>query len=539
MNTNSTISSSNLSKSFSWLPPFYEKAIDLGVFLREKYANSQLSDDTKKLKNGDIYILNSGANFTTTELLNLARKKRPVALIADTKEKKIIEDWCTENINSKEQSWKKIYFIKSMKTLSGFLASSFYLNPSNRIKISAVTGTNGKTTVANAAAIAFAECEGACASLGTLGLIIYKKVLNHVREKQVLEFGMTTPSAVFLQRYLNYIVGQGINRLILEASSIGLVEGRLLSCKIKHAILTNVGHDHLDFHGSCQELQSSKVLLFEAPDLEKAIFVKSNKTSFSTFKTIERITSKKLDSCLVSATENKIQSDLNLKINSICSSGTAVSFEHKSKLVDSFSIPTIGAHNIENAAIVAGLLALEAVESKKIVSALKKFKPPPGRMNLYNNKNCPLVCVDYAHTPEALEQTLSTLKSITNKKKGKLLCVFGCGGDRDKTKRPLMGAVASKYCDGGYITSDNPRSENINNINKQILVGINKDSRSKWALLENRSRAITEIILKADIDDVILIAGKGHENYQIIKTKKIFLDDSIEVKSALKIRQKS
>lgn len=537
MNTKSTTSNSNLSKSFSWHPPFYKRANDLGGFLRKKYTNSQLSDDTEKLKIGDIYILNSGENFTTTELLNLARKKSPVALIADIKDKKVIEDWCIKNIKSDEQSWRKTYFIRSMKKLSGFLASSFYLNPSKRIKVSAVTGTNGKTTVVNAAAKAFAECEGACASLGTLGLKIYKKVLNDVRENQVLEFGMTTPSAVSLQRCLNYIVNQGINRLILEASSIGLVQGRLLSCKIKHAILTNIGHDHLDFHGSYRELEASKILLFRAPYLEKAIFVKSNKTSFSALKTIEKRGSKKLDCCLVSADENKIQSDVSLKINSVCTSGTDVTFSYKSKLVENFSIPTIGTHNIENAAIVAGLLSIESVENKKIVSVLKKFKPPVGRMNFYKNKNCPLVCVDYAHTPEAFEQTLSTLKSIMYKKEGKLLCVFGCGGDRDKTKRPLMGEVAARYCDGGYITSDNPRSEKISSINKQILVGINEHSRSKWALFENRKKAILDAILKANVDDVILVAGKGHEHYQIIKKEKIFLDDSMEVKSAFKIRK--
>ncbi len=539
MNTTRTISNFNLSESFSWFPPFYERALDLGAMLRKKYGNVHLCDDTQKLKDGDIYILNSGENFSTIELLNLAREKRPIALIADTKEKKVIEDWCTKNIKSNEKGWKKIYFVRSMKTLSGFLASSFYLNPSNRISISAVTGTNGKTTVVNAAAKAFAETEGACASLGTLGLIIYEKALNNVKENQILEFGMTTPSAVSLQRYLNYIVNQGINRLILEASSIGLVQGRLLSCKIKHAVLTNIGHDHLDFHGSFNELQAAKVLLFTAPDLDKVIFVKSNKTSFTTLKTIEKKIAKKLNSFLVSAANNKIKSDVSLKIDSVCGNGTEVSFEYKSKLIDRFLIPTIGTHNIENAAVVAGLLSIEAVHIKKIVSALKKFKPPTGRMSFYKNKNCPLVCVDYAHTPDAFEKTLSTLKSLIYKKKGKLLCVFGCGGDRDTSKRPLMGKIAASYCDGGYITSDNPRSENISIINEQILGGINKNSRSKWAQFENRSIAITQAILKANIDDVVLIAGKGHENYQIIKTKRIFFDDVIEVQSAFKIRNKN
>ena len=138
-----------------------------------------------------------------------------------------------------------------------------------------------------------------------------------------------------------------------------------------------------------------------------------------------------------------------------------------------------------------------------------------------------------------LKKTLSTLKSLIYKKKGKLLCVFGCGGDRDTSKRPLMGKIAASYCDGGYITSDNPRSENINIINEQILRGINKNSRSKWAQFENRSSAIVQAILKANIDDVVLIAGKGHENYQIIKTKRIFFDDVIEVQSAFKIRNKN
>ncbi len=538
MNTKSTNSNFNLSQSFSWLPPLNENATDLGTLLRKKYTTAQMSDDTNKLKKGDIYILNAGCNYGPKALLALAKTKNPIAIVADTADKKIIEEWCYENEKNHTTSRHKTYFISSLRTLAGFLASSFYSNPSKKIKISAVTGTNGKTTVVNAAAKAFATCEGSCASIGTLGLIIYKKTFNGIEEKKVLEFGLTTPSAVFLQRCINHLFTQDINRLIIEASSIGLVQGRLLGCKIRHAILTNISHDHLDFHGSLEELEASKALLFQAPNLETMIFVKSNETSFSTYKNIK----KKIDNLnnifFVSATNENIESDINLKTNHISISETNISFIYKSKLIESFSIPTIGNHNMENAAAVAGLMVTEGKHLSEVITSLKSFATPEGRMNFLVDINSPLVCIDYAHTPDAFKQTLSTLKLLSNKKKGKLLCVFGCGGDKDKIKRSVMGEIAAEFCDWGCITSDNPRSENIKNINRQILLGIKKNLRSKWLLLESRRKGIRETILKANEDDVILIAGKGHENYQIINTRKIFFNDAIEVKSAFQERNK-
>ena len=537
MNINPITSNFGLSQSFTWLPHFHENAIDLGALLRKKYPLAHLSDDTKKLAKGDIYVLYSGKNYSTIDLLYLAKKRQPVAVIADNTEKKVIEEWCDQNNTNRERNWTQNYFIESLKNLSGFVASAFYLNPSKKIIISAVTGTNGKTTVVNAAAKAFANCDGACASLGTLGLIIYKKKAENIQEVQVQDFGLTTPSSIFLHRYINYIVTQGIKRLIIEASSIGLVQGRLLGCQITHAALTNIGHDHLDFHGSLKELEESKTLLFKVPNLKTALFVKKNQIGPEISKTIVGKIHKTITTLFVSVDDKKQKSDINLMVNSTSETGTDVSFEFRSKLVEKFRIPTIGKHNIENAAVVAGLLSAAGKSLREIAFALKNFKTPRGRMDFIEDVNCPLVCVDYAHTPDAFTEVLSTLKLLSIKRNGRLLCVFGCGGERDKSKRSLMGGIASKYCEGGCITSDNPRSENAKIIIEQILMGINSKVKSNWLVLENRRVGIREVILNARANDVILVAGKGHENYQIIKTKKIPFSDLIEVESIFQKRK--
>ncbi len=515
----------------------HEKATALGKKLRKNHGCAHITDHTSFLDQGDIFILCAGAKYNTSDLLHLANQKKPSVLIVDSSEKKNVKTWIKDNTKNSKKLENKTYFLGSLKRLSGFIASSFYEFPSEKIIISAITGTNGKTTVANAAAIAFANCKEICASLGTLGLITYKKNIETIEEIKINDFDLTTPSAVLLHRNLNELIKLGVERLFIEASSIGLIQGRLLGCKIRHTAMTNLGHDHLDYHGSFENLEFSKSLLFTAPDIESAVFTESNRFSKAVSERIIRKLNNKVKYFYVSAKNNRISSEINLKINSISDDVTNVTYQDSSSENNELSLTTIGKYNIENAAVVAGLMHAAGKKKEEIISGLKKFKTPLGRMDFLKEEGCPLVCIDYAHTPEALERILTTLRDLSKKRNGKLYCIFGCGGDRDKSKRKKMGKVATKYCTKGIITSDNPRTEPLGEIIADIYSGIDKKIKHNWRKITNRGEAINHIVSKAKKNDVVLVAGKGHENYQIFDSRKIYYSDYEETRSAFNVRK--
>ena len=494
-------------------------------------------DNTRMLRDGDIFLLSPGENFSTEELLLLAEKKFPSALVADNSEKKFLTHWFEKKYKHYSEPLMDVYYLESLKELSGFLTSAFYDYPSKKIKVCAITGTNGKTTVVNAAALAFAGFEEACASMGTLGLIVYRKDIDSIQKQKIFDFELTTPSAALLQWFLQKLSKDGVKRLFLEASSIGIVQGRMLGCEIRNAALTNITDDHIEYHGSKENLESAKTLLFTIPNLESAVFLNSDRQKKRIYEKISKKLSPHVNTVLVSVQSNKKNSDINLKINSASEDSTVVDYESDARNIMGVKVPAIGKHNIENAAIVAGLMFASGKSSEEIVFGLKEFETPPGRMDFLKSKNCPLVCIDYAHTPDALMHILKTLRPQSRARKGKLFCVFGCGGGRDKMKRSQMGRVVAEFCDGGFVTSDNPRFENVEKISEETIEGIETKHRDRWKIINDRSKAIHYSILNANKNDVILIAGKGNEKYQLIKSKKIPFSDYLEVQSAFEKRK--
>jgi UDP-N-acetylmuramoyl-L-alanyl-D-glutamate--2,6-diaminopimelate ligase len=386
------------------------------------------------------------------------------------------------------------------------IAKRFYSNPSESLTVTGITGTNGKTTIAYQLAQAHYLLGQESAYIGTIGQ-------GNVNQLQPLD--NTTPDALCLQRLLHQYKAQGIQQVCMEVSSHALSQHRVDAIEFRQAIYTNLTLDHLDYHHTMQAYGAAKALLFEAEHLQWAIINRDdayqNVMSSSVKPHVKKITYGMHQDCDVKAVEWNIDID-----------GTEIEV-HSPWGQHLLRIKALGAFNIYNSlAIFASLLA-SGYTPGQVIQVMAQLKAAPGRMEVVANS--PYVLVDYAHTPDALENVLTTLSQL---KKGRLWVVFGCGGDRDKTKRPIMGKVASLYADKVVITSDNPRSEAPETIVEEIANGIVNSAHV--IKLINREDAIAHALNEADKDDIILIAGKGHEAYQQIGTIKHAFSDQEVVK---------
>ena len=499
--------------SVDWNPEFKEDAIIFGQKLSHLFPNSSLTDTTKFIKKGDVFVLLPGEKFGVDFLINKIRDKCPHAIVTDKKIRQLLGNL---------PQYCKTFFWDNLKDYIGFIAAGFYNNPSDKLDVTAVTGTDGKTTVVNLAASIFANSFEDSAAIGTLGVVIYRKK----QRKQVLQgydpVNLTTPSAVILQSIFDKLRNEKIGKVFLEASSIGIITQRLQGTNIKTAVFTNLGSDHLDLHGDIGNLAYSKSQLFSHPALTKIVFTEKNRFQHSethvVYDTIEKSDAKKI-SVGIKAFPNKptnLTSEILIVEKNVSRLGTLVSVIKDDKESEPFLIKIFGRHNLENLSLVAGILAddLKASNAGKI---LRDCRLPEGRFELLDRENLPLVCIDFAHTPESLKVTLQTLDRLKQKSSSNLICVFGCGGNRDANKRPIMGKIAASYADHGYITSDNPREEPINKISQDIMSGICLKKKGDWLLIPDRRKAIETAITNADKNDIVLIAGKGHEKTQQIK----------------------
>ena len=347
-----------------------------------------------------------------------------------------------------------------------------------------------------------------CASIGTLGFFYNKKFKKS---------NLTTPDNLKILNFLKFIKQHNINNAILEASSHGLVQGRLENLKFKNAIFTNFSQDHLDYHKSMKSYLKAKLILFKKYltknsniicDDNVAKLLRKNKISNKNFNLLLQ-SKKKLPFKLISHNAKSFKTTL--KIN----------FNNNIHVVNVNLIGDIQIKNLYQSMIAA---FQNGLKFNLILKSLAKIKPINGRLNIFKNYT-KIVCLDYAHTPDGLEKAIMTLKSHFKKN---INIVFGCGGDRDSQKRKKMGKIAAKYCKNIILTDDNPRNENPNKIIGQIYNG-----SKKGILIRNRKMAIKKGINLTKPNEILLVAGKGHENYQIIKNKKIFFSDAKEIKNNL------
>ena len=411
---------------------------------------------------------------------------------------------------------------RGLKADAGRIAADFYGMPSARMDVIAVTGTNGKTSttwwLAHALSALPDSGSAPCAVVGTLGVGLPPAVQST---------GLTTPESVYLQHTLHSFAQQGVKAVAMEASSIGIDEHRLDGTQIHVAMFTNLTQDHLDYHGSMEAYWQSKRRLFAWPGLRAAVI---NVDDAHGAELTAELQSGALDVWTVS-----FQRDARVRASNIRYGAQGVTFD----VVEgsqSWTLAThmIGTYNVSNMLGVLAAMRALGVPMQDAVRACSDLRPVPGRMECLGGQDAPLVAVDYAHTPDALDQALMALRPLTVARGGKLWCVFGCGGDRDATKRPLMGAIAARQADQVVVTSDNPRSEKPEAIIAQIVLGAAGNPLVHVQV--DRAQAIAQSISKAHVQDVILLAGKGHEAVQEIAGTQFEFSDAAHATAALLAR---
>ncbi|MCL6635826.1 MAG: UDP-N-acetylmuramoyl-L-alanyl-D-glutamate--2,6-diaminopimelate ligase [Peptococcaceae bacterium] len=400
------------------------------------------------------------------------------------------------------------------------LAGRFYGAPSRKLKLVGVTGTNGKTTTTNLIA---AILESAGNKTGLIGTIH-----NRIGGR-VLPVGHTTPESLDLQFLLAQMVDEGVQAAVMEVSSHALALHRVAGCDFDVAVFTNLTQDHLDFHRDMEDYLAAKCGLFSGVPCHDP---KTGK-KYAVINIDDPAAERFLDASGGRAVLTyAVGRPADVRGADISVTGRGVSFTALSRWGDCrLNLKLTGLFNVYNAlaAFAAGIALGVPVDAVK--AALEKVPGVPGRFELIDRGQDFALVVDYAHTPDGLENILKTARQIAG---GKLVTVFGCGGDRDRTKRPRMGAIAARYSDYTIITSDNPRTEDPLAIIAEIETGLKAVAgREKYAIEPDRRRAIRMAVQNAGAGDVVVIAGKGHEDYQIIGTEKFPFDDRLEAARAL------
>ncbi len=395
------------------------------------------------------------------------------------------------------------------------IAAAYFGQPSARLTMLAVTGTNGKTSTAWWLAQAMQQLGQRCALVGTLG----------IGEPGALVFnGLTTPDPVLFQQQLRRLVDAGYVACAVEASSIGLAEHRLDATQLHTAIFTNFTQDHLDYHGSMAAYWAAKAQLFGWPGLKAAVLNIDDAYGAALATSLEN---KGLDVWTVSCSGTA-----RLAAREIRYGLDALSFEvHEGQTMCRVHAPVVGAYNVANLLGVIAALRSLGLPLQAIADSCAALSPVPGRMETLALEGRPLVVIDYAHTPDALTKVLQALQPLAHSRGGQLLCVFGCGGDRDAAKRPLMAAAAAAGADQLVLTSDNPRSEDANAIIADIAAGL--PALAPARIEADRALAIAMALRQANARDVVLLAGKGHENYQEVRGLKLPFSDRAQAHAAL------
>jgi UDP-N-acetylmuramoyl-L-alanyl-D-glutamate--2,6-diaminopimelate ligase len=396
-----------------------------------------------------------------------------------------------------------------------------YGRPSERLWAVGVTGTNGKTSCTQWIAQALAGAGRRCAVVGTLGLGFPGALAENPN---------TTPDAVLLQQALKRFADEGAACVALEASSIGLDQGRLEGTRFACALFTNLSRDHLDYHADMEAYAQAKMRLFRTAGLGHAVLNLDDALGVRiahmlAFGPVRRVG---YSVARGAAAASGLEHWLEACDATVSAEGIAFRLE-SSWGGCAIRAPLVGRFNVANLLGVIGTLLVAGLRLDEIPALCARLAPPPGRMQRLGGGAAPLVVVDYAHSPDALDKCLAALRDVARAQGGRLVCVFGCGGDRDRGKRPLMGEIASRHAEFVVVTSDNPRSEDPAAIVAEILPGV----RVPHAVHVDRHEAIHAAIAAARRGDVVLIAGKGHEPYQEVGGKRLPFSDLDEARAAL------
>jgi UDP-N-acetylmuramoyl-L-alanyl-D-glutamate--2,6-diaminopimelate ligase len=407
-----------------------------------------------------------------------------------------------------------VLWIEGLHAQVSEIAARFHGRPSASLRVIGVTGTNGKTSTVQLLAHALDQLGHRSATIGTLGAGVHGHLADGER---------TTPDAIRVQELLAGFRDDGVSHVAMEVSSHALEQGRVGAVDFEVAAFTNLTRDHLDYHGSMQAYGDAKAKLFGMPGLKAAVV-----NIDDTFG--QELLTRLPDNVRPLRCSTHGDRSAEISAGAIVTSSQGLAFElHTPWGTRSVRSMLLGRFNVANLLTVAGCLGALGEPFERIVAAVESMQPVNGRMNrLGGVDGAPLVVVDYAHTPDALEQALSVLRAHCD---GQLICVFGCGGERDAGKRPLMGAIAARLADVAIVTDDNPRGEDGDAIVAQIVAGMGAAGPEK--IERDRAQAIAHALRLARTGDVVLIAGKGHETYQEGASGKLRFDDMVVARTAL------
>ncbi|MDH5413624.1 MAG: UDP-N-acetylmuramoyl-L-alanyl-D-glutamate--2,6-diaminopimelate ligase [Flavobacteriaceae bacterium] len=458
--------------------------------------------DSRKVTNNDVFVALKGTIQDGHQFISSVIKKGAKAIICEDIPKKI-----EKNI--------AYIVVKDTKAALAIMADNFYDNPSQRLKLIGITGTNGKTTIASLLYSLFKKAGY------KVGLMSTVKILVNDKEFKATH---TTPDSISINYYLRQMADSGITHCFMEVSSHGIHQKRTTGLHFSGGVFTNLSHDHLDYHKSFAEYRDVKKSFFD--DLPKTAFALVNIDDKNGAVMLQNTEAKKYTYAL------KTMANYKAKILENQISGLLLIISENeiwTKLIGTFN-----AYNILAIYAVADLLGMERLENLRLISELESVS---GRFQYLISENGITAIVDYAHTPDALKNVLETINAIRTHNE-KVITVIGCGGDRDKAKRPKMGHIASQLSNQAIFTSDNPRSENPEAIIEDMEAGVEPQNVKKILSIVDRRQAIKTASKLAESGDILLIAGKGHETYQEIKGVRTDFNDFEIINATLKELQK-
>lgn len=471
---------------------------------------SGLQSDSRRVTPGDLFLAMPGAQADGRDHIAAAVAAGAVAVLCETADGRSPAASAVECIG-----------VDDLRGLSGHLAHAFYGRPSEELWVAGITGTNGKTTSSQWLAQALEAVGTHCGVIGTLGWGV---------QGALEPLANTTPDALNVHRMLAQFRNSGVRAVAMEVSSIGLDQGRVNGVRFAVAIFTNLTRDHLEYHGDMEAYAAAKARLFDLPDLGHAVL---NIDDAFGHALAHRLAARGLP--VIACTRQGATTAVCpvLSASAIANTPTGLRFSVNWQGAQAeVALGMVGEFNVSNALGVIGALLARGVAFDDAVHAVSRLVPPPGRMQLFGGVGEPLVLVDYAHTPDALVKVLEAARDTARGRGGRVVCVFGCGGDRDPGKRPLMGEVASRLADDVLVTSDNPRSEDPAAIAAMVLAGCAAGVECET----DRARAIERAIGAATANDVVVVAGKGHEPYQEVRGVRQPFSDAQQVVAALRAR---
>lgn len=457
---------------------------------------TDITQDSREVSAGALFVCVAGLHVDGHKFIPDVIKKGAVALLTE-RDIEQPEGVTVIVVPELEASLKKI-------------VPFFFDYPSQKMRLIGLTGTNGKTTTSYLIRSILRAAGKKVGVIGTIKIMI---------EEESLPVKNTTPDIIALQRTLARMQQEGMDYVVMEVSSHALALERVTGCEFDTAVFTNLTQDHLDYHKTMENYAAAKAKLFEKVS---AAGVKSGKTAVVN---IDDVAGKTM---LAAADCKKMTYGINSASDLMATDVKVMSRGMEIKIKGNFGelalkLKITGMFNVYNVLSATGAALAEGIAPEQIKEALESFEGVSGRFELVDNGQDFAVIVDYAHTPDGLENILRTAREITE---GQVITVFGCGGDRDRTKRPIMGRLAAEMSDTVIATSDNPRSEDPEQILADVMVGVNEKIGSKCCeVIADRRKAIFRAIEVAKTGDTVIIAGKGHENYQILKDKTIHFDD--------------